>query len=485
MKKNISTKHIEQELKKRLAEKEKLAEKPAFLLEDILFDKQLDFVKDISAFRTAVCSRRAGKTIACAADLVHTILTLPRVNCLYVAITRGSAKNIIWRELMQLNQDFELNLDINLVELTIRNPLNDSMLYITGAKDESEIEKLRGMSFKKIYVDEAQSHRAHISKLIDDILIPATWDVSGSIALIGTPGPVPAGFFYDASHSKGWSNHKWTILDNPHIELKSGKTPELILKTERERKGISENDPTYMREALGLWVKDENALVFKFNPLINRYKELPNRKLTYIFGIDIGFNDADAIAVLGYDMYQNKIYLIEERVTRKQTITDLVNQIKHLQSAYQPVKMVMDAGALGKKIQEEIRARHGIHIEAADKARKIEFIELMNDDLRKGMLQAKEGSQFEHDCNLVTWDDSDAYKRVISDRFHSDVNDAVLYGWRECKHYIKGLTENVVPKRDSQEYMEYLADKYAEKIEKELKGHEDLVSDEDLDYIFS
>ena len=153
MKKNISTKHIEQELKKRLAEKEKLAEKPAFLLEDILFDKQLDFVKDISAFRTAVCSRRAGKTIACAADLVHTILTLPRVNCLYVAITRGSAKNIIWRELMQLNQDFELNLDINLVELTIRNPLNDSMLYITGAKDESEIEKLRGMSFKKIYVD--------------------------------------------------------------------------------------------------------------------------------------------------------------------------------------------------------------------------------------------------------------------------------------------------------------------------------------------
>jgi hypothetical protein len=292
--------------------------------------------------------------------------------------------------------------------------------------------------------------------LIDKVIVPALYDYDGSLILIGTPGPVPAGYFYKACHSSQWSNHKWTLLDNPWIEKKSGRKPEDILAAERKRRGISEDDPTYMRESLGLWVHDTNALVFKFNPKINIYDELPAGKMDYVFGIDLGWNDADAIAVLGYSYETNKVYLVEEDIQSKQTITALVEKIERLRLKYGPVKMVLDAGALGKKIQEEIRSRHQLPLEAADKVRKFEFIELMNDDLRTGKLMAPEGSRFEEDSYLVQWDRSTPGKLDISDRYHTDIGEAILYAWRECKHYIKSDESKKPKKGYTQEYADYL-----------------------------
>ena len=72
---------------------------------------------------------------------------------------------------------------------------------------------------------------------------------------------------------------------------------------------------------------------------------------------------------------------VDEHVKNKQNISQLVAVINEYKDLYNPIRMVMDAGALGKKIQEELRMRHGLNIEAADKTRKIEFIELLNDDL--------------------------------------------------------------------------------------------------------
>ena len=54
-----------------------ITNRPKFNLESFLFKEQLDLVRDPSKFATAVCSVRAGKTIACAADLIDTALTKP------------------------------------------------------------------------------------------------------------------------------------------------------------------------------------------------------------------------------------------------------------------------------------------------------------------------------------------------------------------------------------------------------------------------
>lgn len=470
-----------------LDELQKRAAKPKdkiFNVEEYCFDKQLAFVKDDAKIKTAVCSRRAGKTEACAADLVATALQFPRVNCLYITLSRTSAAEIIWRTLLNILEDYQIPHKANNKELIITLK-NGSTITAGGAKDATEIEKFRGRSLKKVYIDEVQSFKSHIKKLVEDIIRPATWDVRGQIALIGTPGPIPAGYFFDMAHNPANSNHKWNAFDNPWIERKSGQSVATIFAEEIASKGITEAHPTYIRENLGLWVKDDNALVFRFDKNKNIYHSLPE-KLNYIFGIDIGYNDADAIAVLGYNIHDPNVYLVEECITRKQNITSLVGQIKELQSRYKPIKMVMDSGALGKKIGEEIKQRHGINVEAAAKERKLEYIELLNDDLRTGRFQTFAGSVFEQDSDIVVWD-YDGGERKISERTHSDILDSATYAWREAKHYIPKDEPYLIPNKNSAAYMDALESAEAEAMDRQNKGQDSDdwgCSDEDMLAIF-
>lgn len=479
MSSDVSTKALQNEIKRRVQEAQLAEQRPKFNLSDHLFPRQLDFVNDPAKRKSAVCSRRSGKSEACVGDLVSTCDSEPNVNCAYITLTRVSAKKIIWRIIKRVLKDYAIAVTkIDEAELSIEFK-NGSMLYISGAKDASEIEKFRGMSLRKVYIDEGQSFRPYIKELIDDIIDPATWDVDGTICLIGTPGPVPVGFFYDTTHSDGWSNHKWTLFDNPFIKLKSKKDPQEILEQTLKQRGVDKSDPSIQREFFGTWTADTNSLVFRFDKMRNTTLSIPN-DLMYIFGIDLGYNDSDAIAVLGYSMATNKVYLVEEFVKNKLGITDLVNEIERLRSKYDPVKMVMDAGALGKKIQEEIRTRHAIPVEAADKNRKLEFIELLNDDLRTAKFQAIPKSRFEEDCLLVQWNWDDPAKPKISDMYHSDICDAVLYAWREAKHYIKQDTKPALI-NGTAEWMEAQEALEMEAFERAERGHEEFgVSDEDL-----
>src|SRR5271155_3740240 len=84
--------------------KRKTLEKKSFRLEDYLFKQQLAFVQDPSLNTIAVCSRRAGKSSAVAADLVLTADRNPECTALYVTGTRSDAKKIIWKEILKFNR---------------------------------------------------------------------------------------------------------------------------------------------------------------------------------------------------------------------------------------------------------------------------------------------------------------------------------------------------------------------------------------------
>lgn len=150
--------------------------------------------------------------------------------------------------------------------------------------------------------------------------------------------------------------------------------------------------------------------------------------------------------------------------------------------------MVMDAGALGKKIQAEIQRRHNLPIDAADKNRKFEYIEMLNDDFRTAKFQAFRNSKFEEDCYLVQWDRNveDPTKIKVSNSYHSDICDAVLYAWRECNHYFK-TAEVVKHPVNSNAYMDALEAQEAEAMERKQAGDNDdwVVEQEDLDFITS
>lgn len=446
-----------------------------FDLKRFCFPEQLAFIQDSASFKTAVCSRRAGKTVGCAADLIHTALNHSGVVSLYITLSRINAKRIIWPEILRINREYALGGKPNDTELSIRFP-NSSVIYASGAKDKSEIENFRGLPIKKAYVDECQSFRPYIEDLIDDVLSKALFDYSGTLCLTGTPGAVPAGYFHNCAQSQEWSHHAWTMLQNPWLQRKSGKTAMELILADCKRMGVDLSHPKIQRECFGKWVIDPDALVFKYDPKKNDYEALPELagKWQHVIGVDLGFDDSDAIAVIGWSTKLKEAYLVDEIVRPKQGITELANQIDSLYRKYDPLRIVMDTGGLGKKISEEIQRRYSLPIQAAEKTRKFEYIEILNDALRTQKFYANKTSHFANDCFLVEWD-KESLQPKISDNYHSDITDAVLYAFRESLHWLYE-PEKFIPKRNTPEWFAQAERDMEEALEARLRS----LQDEDL-----
>lgn len=434
-----------------LREARAAADTVKFNMDTFLFKEQKEFVSDPARFATAVCSVRAGKTIACAADLINTALTMPRTTGLYITLARSSAKRIVWPELHKIITDYKIDAKFNEVELSVKFK-NKSVIYCSGANNESEMDKLRGLSNVAVaYIDESQSFRSHIKELVEDVLIKRLYDLNGRLRLIGTPGPIPAGYFFDASRSPKWSHHKWTLHNNPWIEKKSGRTVAELIQQDCEQKGVAIDDPAIRREAFGEWVLDENSLLLQYSADKNHFEDLPLANYNYILGIDLGWNDSDSLSVIAWADNSPTTYLVEEILTERQLISALHGQISDLIKRYPICKMVVDAGGLGKKIVEDMKARYALPLEAADKTGKLANYALLNNALRTGTFKAKRTSQFAQDCNILEKNlDKSTSDRVVV-RGHSDAVDSVLYAFRESPAYAF-RTPPPAPKTGSEEW---------------------------------
>jgi hypothetical protein len=409
--------------------------RPAFDLARALFGKQLPFGLDNSRFQTACCTRRSGKTVGLLAKLLKKAESTPNSVCLYITLSRINAKRLAWDILKSLNSEHQLGGEANESELCLTLP-NGARIYLTGCADMGEVEKFRGLALAIVVIDEAQSFPTLLlQRLIDEVLMPALMDFAGLLVLVGTPGPVPVGYFHAACHSEEWSPHSWTVFDNPWIQRKSGQTPQQLLDAELKRRGVTVDDPVIQREWFRKWVSDPNALVFRFDPATNTRPA--KRHTQHVIGLDFGFDDADAIDVLGWSEHVREVDLVYEWVGAKQNITALCERVQKVYDTYQPLAVVADTGGLGKKIAEEITARTGIPLEAADKLRKLEHIEWVNDALRTHTLFVPADSRFAQDALLLELDRTNPEKPKISDRFHSDTADGLLYAYVKALHWLE------------------------------------------------
>lgn len=431
------------------------------------FPEQNAFIEDTSRFIDAQCSRRAGKTNGLAIRFHRAMDKHPKSRCIYLGLTLDSAREIMWPVLQEMNDRHQLGYRFTDSKLTVHHP-NGASLRLYGADMKNFIKRLKGRKYPAVGIDEAQDFGSHLQSLVDDVLTPSIADYAdGWLALTGTPGPVPQGYFFDITQNKrfGYSHHEWTLMQNPWMPDPQGFVKDLIIKREWK-----DDNPTLLREWRNKWVLDTDALWIRYNENINHFDELPKEhKFQYILGIDIGFNDADALAVIAWSETTPITYLVEEKVTKKQGITELVQQIDHMRKKYDVYKMVIDTGGLGKKIAEELIRRHGIPVEAADKTRKQENVELLNDSLRIGKFKAKNNSRFALDSYLVQidWDASSPDKIVVKKKPHSDIIDAVLYAFKESYSYIH-RPEPTKPRYGSKEW----ADQQSTEIwERELEGH--------------
>lgn len=397
------------------------------------FPVQAAFTEDESRYLVAQCSRRAGKTNGLAIRFFKTLHKHPKSQCVYLSLTLDSARDIMWPVLHELNDKYELGCIFLDSKLTMVYP-NGATLKLYGADMRNFIKRLKGRKYPGIAVDEAQDFGPHLRSLVDDVLTPSISDYSdGWIAVTGTPGPVPQGFFFEITQERkyGFSYHEWTCLDNPYMP-----EPAKFIEDLKTKRGWDDENPTLLREWKNKWVLDAQSLWVQYKAAIDHYDALPNiapSKFNYVLGIDLGFRDSDALAVVAWSDKEPITYLVEEVITPKQGITELVNQINKLRQKYDFSKMVIDEGGLGKKIAEEMRRQHHIPVQPAEKTLKQQNVEFLNDALRLGRFKANKASRFALDSYLVQidWEKSTADRIVVKKDPHSDIIDAVLYAFRE------------------------------------------------------
>ena len=446
---------------------------PKFELESFLFKEQLDFVLDPAKYSTAVCSVRAGKTTACAADLINTANQMPGTIECYITLARSSAERIIWPELKRINREYGFNAFPNEAKLSLTFA-NGSIIYLMGGNDEAEIEKIRGLSnVALVYIDEAQAFRSHIHGLVEDIVAKRLYDTNGRCRLIGSPGPLLTGYFYDASQSPEWSHHHWTMHVNPWLLKKSGKTPEELIAQDCARKGVDLDDPAIQRECFGRWKLDPNSLLLNFNPEINHYEELPVGNYSYILGIDLGVKDSDSLNLLAFSDNSPVTYLVEEIVTPNQLTDDLAKQINSLIKKYNPRDIVADTGGLGLKIVEDLKDRYGLMIAAADKRDKMANYKFLNNALRTGMFKAKKTSRFAQDCNILERDDDRSTPDRMVIKGHSDTVDGTLYAFKlsPAYNYVPPIEK---PKAGTPEYLKAQEELHLQSMLEQVKREIDI-----------
>lgn len=432
-----------------------------------LFPQQNAFVNDPARYIAACCTRRAGKSSALALRFLMTMERHPKSQSLYLSLTQESARQIMWGVLQEMDEKYKLNLKFVESSLTITHP-NGAKLRLMGADLSNFIRRLRGRKFAGVAIDESQEFGTHVQELIDDILTPSISDYAdGWLAVTGTPGPVPQGLFFDITENNkgGYSNHKWSLLDNPYMP-----NPKAFIDDLKKRREWDDNHPTLLREWQGKWVLDVQSLWVRYSEKVNHYEELPkDHKFNYILGVDIGFNDADAIAVVAWSDTIPTTYLVEECITAKQGISALILQIEILQKKYNAYKIILDEGGLGKKVAEDIRQRFGAPLLPADKAHKQDNVEFLNDALRLGKFRAHKESRFAKDSYLVQidWDKSTPNRIILKKKPHSDIIDAVLYAFRESYSYTH-QPETKGPRYGSKEWADQQS---SQMFEAELEGH--------------
>lgn len=431
-----------------------------------LFPEQDAFVNDTSQFLAALCTRRAGKTNALALKFYNAMMRHPGSMSRYIALTRDSAKDIMWPVLDEMNERFGWNAKFTEQPLTMTIP-NGSTLRLIGADMKNFIRRLRGPKCPAVAVDEAQEFNTDLlTDLVDNILTPSLADYDGSwLALTGTPGPIPRGLFYKVTEegSADYSMHKWSILNNPYLP----HAKEFLDKLKARHKWTDQS-PTFLREWCGKWVLDLESLLIKYSEERNHYDNLQPGHWNYILGVDIGLRDADALAVIAWSESTPNIYLVEELITSGQDITTLTNQIQAMMNKYAITKIVMDEGGLGKKVAEEIRRRKHIPVQPADKLRKMENVAFLNDYLRLGKFKANKNSRFAQESYQVQidWEKTTPDRLVVKKGFHSDIIDAVLYAFKESPAFTY-----TAPKPKYQPGTKEWADEQVTEMEQRAQDH--------------
>jgi hypothetical protein len=446
---------------------------------------QRRFIKDSSKRKAGRCPRRSGKTFAASSLALEQGERKAGSRTLIISLTLKSTKENYWTRspggIHAQNERYDLGLKFNLSAVTWEHQ-NGSKGMLAGAETRADIERLRGSTAEAdlIIIDECKSFPpALLKELIREVVEPGLMTRSGTLVLIGTPGAIPEGPFYEytepkyTDHISGkpkcklfdgkpvklrdrlYSLHTWTIQDNEAIPEQWENA--LAFK---DQNGWSDDNPTWRREYLGEWVTDTDELVYayaKCKPYGN-VSWTPDYKLSQlgfdlnvdgpwnlVMGLDFGYEDANAIVLAAYSETLKELRHVYSFKESHMSIDDFGQEIAWTIKKFgQPHIIVGDKGSLGGVLYlQELNSRFGLGIVEAEKREKYDHIELLNSDFLSGRIKIIPDSELDKELTALQWDLSKDDKKYLirTGKLREDPScanhlcDSLLYLWRYCYHY--------------------------------------------------
>ncbi len=426
------------------------------------FPQQRAFILDPAKEVAACCGRRSGKSMGLAARLLLSAERWPGEMSLYIAQTKNNARQIVGRALMNMSRIYGLGLVMKEIDtrLHVIHP-NGHLIWLAGAKHREAFEDFRGLKFGEVQLDEAQFHGIYLQEAIEESLDNCRIDFGGAMVVSGTPSPLPVGFFHSVTTGLDddgfgkripqWSTHHWTMAENTFfLNGKGDKAREDV----RIKRGWSHDHPTFLREYMGEWVHDSDALVFPYEVPRNIFRYpgtvedpevhvAPDAPMVKVLGVDLGYEDATAFVLLGYVPGSPKIYVLKAWKRRHMLAPEIAAHIQAWKQEHRIGQVVVDASPL-KGYVEEFNQRYGLGVEAAAKQNKMAYAEMLRGDFISGTIKFdpfKTRDVLDELAVLTYNQDRDGF----DENFADDAVHALIYAWRAARAYYRPELEGPKP----------------------------------------
>ena len=404
------------------------------------FPKQNKYLNDRweHRYRTALCTRRAGKSVGECIDSIEIGEQYPNSRIVYGSITVDSTWSIIYDPIMELDERFKIGIKPKIGDRTFQLQ-NGSTIKIFGL-DASyrQIRKILGHKLRKATIDEAGSITMNLEKMVKQSIKPALADLRpySWLSLIGTPENIPNTYYQKVTEGLDkdldWSNHRWTGHDNPFV-FKQWKEEIDEMTTANP---LVINASWFKTHYLGEWCTDDELKIINLSDYnyTDQVPTIKNINFKYVLGSDLGYNDACSFVVMAYSPYHENCYIVEAEKDSQMDFTDYANKIRAIQRRYNIQTIIVD-GANKQGIME-VQNRHKIPLIPAEKTDKATYLHLLNDDVKQGKVKILDSGcgELVTEWSSLIWKDEQRDKE--DDRCHNHASDGALYAWRFCLHYV-------------------------------------------------
>lgn len=390
----------------------------------------------------------------------------------YINKTIITAQRTMIKDIIEpMNQFYDLKLEIIQGEVRFTN---GSLIYLVGVdSSEKEKNKLLGQKYRLVTVDEPQDYSIDLEDLTERVIKPALTDLSGTLAMAGTPSDNTKTYFYELTKEYqsrlGWSFHRWSALENTSIPF--GSKNRICDLVAEDIDQLIKDNPDVVNTASfkqmweGQWVVDDKALVYHYHDY-NFINELPPQEYTFLLAVDLGWNDANAFIVGAYSKKDKNLYIIEGRKQAQLDFTAVAQVIQEYRKRYSFQRIIIDGA--NKQGVEEMRRRHNLPLTIAEKSDKVSYIALFNGDLDSGNIKilTNIGNKLKEEWSSLIWDKKSDIAREDS-RGENHLSDATLYLWRAARNY-----QSVLPAATKSE-----EELYNERLDSQHYKHNDFISD--------